>query len=286
MQIVTAHPKKFKCGRFCLDLFDRTNVMGILNRTPDSFSDGGFFLDLETAFNHVKQMVADGSDIIDIGGESTRPGAVPVTLLEEMDRTIPLIEKISQNLNIPISIDTSKHEVAKEAIRAGSAMVNDVTGLKRDPLMAKTIASSDAAVCLMHMRGTPRDMQDNPKYDDLMIEVINSLRESIDIAVGAGISRDKIIVDPGIGFGKTVQHNLTIIKEIARLKVLAAPILIGVSKKAFIGEILDKNVDERLMGSISASLFAASGGANIVRVHDVKEMAEAVRMHDAIQGVG
>jgi len=260
--------------------------MGILNRTPDSFSDGGFFLDLETAFNHVKQMVADGSDIIDIGGESTRPGAVPVTLLEEMDRTIPLIEKISQNLNIPISIDTSKHEVAKEAIRAGSAMVNDVTGLKRDPLMAETIASSDAAVCLMHMRGTPRDMQDNPKYDDLMIEVINSLRESIDIAVGAGISRDKIIVDPGIGFGKTVQHNLTIIKEIARLKVLAAPILIGVSKKAFIGEILDKNVDERLMGSISASLFAASGGANIVRVHDVKETAEAVRIHDAIQGAG
>ena len=286
MQIVTAHPKKFKCGRFCLDLFDRTNVMGILNRTPDSFSDGGFFLDLETAFNHVKQMVADGSDIIDIGGESTRPGAVPVTVLEEMDRTIPLIEKISQNLNIPISIDTSKHEVAKEAIRAGSAMVNDVTGLKRDPLMAETIASSDAAVCLMHMLGTPRDMQDNPTYDDLMTEVIDSLRESIDIAVGAGISRNKIIVDPGIGFGKTAQHNLTIIKEIARLKVLAAPILIGVSRKSFIGEILDKNVDERLMGSISASLFAASGGANIVRVHDVKEMAEAIRMHDAIQGVG
>jgi len=286
MQLATGHPKKFKCGRFCLDLFDRTSVMGILNRTPDSFSDGGFFLDLETAFNHVKQMVADGSDIIDIGGESTRPGAVPVTVLEEMDRTIPLIEKLSKNLNIPISIDTSKHEVAKEAIRAGCAMVNDVTGLKRDPLMAETIASSDAAVCLMHMLGTPRDMQDNPKYDDLMTEVIDSLRESIDIAVAAGIARDKIIVDPGIGFGKTALHNLTIIKEIARLKVLAAPILIGVSKKSFIGEILDKNVDERLMGSISASLFAASGGANIVRVHDVKEMAEAVRMHDAIQGVG
>ncbi|UCD55881.1 MAG: dihydropteroate synthase [Candidatus Omnitrophota bacterium] len=260
--------------------------MGVLNRTPDSFSDGGKFMDEDAALRHVRKMVSDGADIIDIGGESTRPGSRNVSLSEEINRTIPIIEKISRELEVPISIDTSKHEVALEAIRAGAAIVNDITGLKSDAKMAGVISKSGASVCVMHIKGTPEYMQDNPIYDDLMAEIIDSLRESIGIAVEAGISPDKIIVDPGIGFGKTTRHNLTIINRLSELKVLDKPILIGTSRKSFIGETLEREPAERLMGTAVTSALAIMNGANIIRVHDVKEMADVARMADAVKRTG
>lgn len=283
LAISCAKKHKLKCGRFSLELGKRTHVMGVLNRTPDSFSDAGKFMDEKSAIGRIRKMVRDGADIIDIGGESTRPGSRRVSVPEEMERTIPVIEKISGELEVPISIDTSKHEVAREAIRRGAAIVNDITGLKADPKMAGVISESGAAVCVMHIKGTPRDMQDNPVYGDLMAEIIGSLRESIDIALEAGISPDRIIVDPGIGFGKTVCHNLNIINRLSELKVLDKPILIGTSRKSFIGAVLNKTVGDRLMGTAATLALAIRGGADIIRVHDVKEMALVARMSDAVK---
>ncbi|MEE9499955.1 MAG: dihydropteroate synthase [Candidatus Omnitrophota bacterium] len=261
---------------------ERTRIMGVLNRTPDSFSDGGKFMDEDAALRHIRKMASDGADIIDIGGESTRPGSRNVSVSEEISRTIPIIEKLSKDLDVPISIDTSKHEVALEAIRAGATIVNDITGLKADTKMAEVVAASGVAVCVMHIKGAPKDMQNNPTYDDLMAEIINSLRESIEIAVGAGVLPDKIIVDPGIGFGKTLEHNLTIINRLGELKVLDKPILIGASRKSFIGKTLERHPDERLMGTAATSALAIMNGADIIRVHDVKEMADVAKMVDAI----
>lgn len=285
---VVLKPRKLelKCGRFSLRLSERTHVMGILNRTPDSFSDGGKFTDEKDALQHVRRMVAEGADIIDIGGESTRPGSEGVNVSEELKRTIPIIKKISQGLDIPISIDTSKHEVAVEAIRHGASMVNDITGLKADPKMADVIAASGAAVSVMHIKGTPRDMQDNPAYGDLMLEIIDSLRESIDIASRAGISPDKIIIDPGIGFGKTVEHNLTIINRLAELKILDKPILIGTSRKSFIGNVLKRDLDDRLIGTAATCALAIMSGVSFIRVHDVREMVDVARITDAVKRQG
>lgn len=283
---VTINPTKKKheltCGRFLLCLSERTHIMGILNRTPDSFLDGGKFIDEGAALQHIRKMVNAGADIIDIGGESTRPGSRNVSASEEMRRTIPIIEKVSKDLEVPISIDTSKHEVALRAIRAGATIVNDITGLKSDAKMAEVIADSGVAVSVMHIKGAPRDMQDNPTYDDLILEIIDSLRESIEIAVGAGISPDKIIVDPGIGFGKTVRHNLTIINRLGELKALGKPILIGTSRKSFIGKMLEREPRDRLMGTAATSALAIANGANIIRVHDIEEMADVARMTDAV----
>ena len=270
-------------GNLPLRLKERTHIMGVLNRTPDSFSDGGKFMDDDEAIRHVKKMVTDGADIIDIGGESTRPGSGSASLQEELERTIPIVKRISKEIGIPISIDTSKHEVAACAMREGATIVNDITGLKRDPKMADVISKSGASVCVMHIKGAPRDMQDDPTYQDLMREIIDSLGESISIALRSGISGDKIIVDPGIGFGKTLEHNLAILNRLAELKALGKPILIGTSRKSFIGKLLNKDIESRLMGTAATSALAIMNGANIIRVHDVKEMVEVAKMTDAVK---
>jgi len=276
----------FKCGKFLLPLYERTYIMGILNRTPDSFSDGGRFMDESTALNHACQMAKAGADIIDIGGQSTRPGSKPVSLAEELKRTIPIIEKISGELKVPISIDTSNSEVARQAILKGASIVNDITGLKSDTAMAGVIADSDAAVCLMHLKGVPETMQDNPWYDDLMHDIIEELRRSINIALDSGIPHERIMIDPGIGFGKTVEHNLVILKKLGMLKILDKPILIGTSRKSFIGKVLDKDIDKRLMGTAASSALAIANGANVIRVHDVAELVDVAKTTDAIKRVG
>lgn len=256
--------------------------MGVLNRTPDSFSDGGKYMSEESAVSYALNMARDGADIIDIGGESTRPGALPVDVNEELGRVIPVIKRLKALIDIPISIDTSKSHVAKAALENGASMVNDITGLKGDRDMAGVVARFDVPICIMHMKGSPRTMQISPQYDDLIGEIIASLRESIDLAAGAGIDEKKIIIDPGIGFGKTLEHNLKIIKELRRLTNLGRPILIGPSRKSFIGQILNSDVSERLTGTSSSVALAISNGANIVRVHDVREMVDCARVADSI----
>lgn len=269
-------------GRFTLDLSSRTRVMGILNVTPDSFSDGGRFFDSTVALEHVRQMAAEGADIIDIGGESTRPGADPVSLEEELHRTVPIIEKLSGELDIPISIDTYKPEVAREALDAGAVMINDISGL-RDERMVELAAEKDVPVIIMHMKGTPRNMQKNPTYEDVVAEICNWLGAQAEGAVQSGLSKNKILIDPGIGFGKTFEHNLEILRRLAELKSLGYPIVLGTSRKAFIGAILDLPSDERVEGTLATVVYGITQGANIMRVHDVKEVARACRIADAIK---
>lgn len=270
------------CKRHTLFLSKRPYVMGILNRTPDSFSDGGNFMDEEKALAHVEQMVKDGADIIDVGGESTRPGSEPVGLREEIRRVVPLIEKISSNIDVPISIDTRKSAVAEAAIDAGASIVNDISALRADRRMRFVIARYSVPVVLMHMKDEPGTMQLNPRYDNLMEEIISYLKESIKIAAEAGISEGKIIIDPGIGFGKTTEHSLSIIKNLYRLRELRRPILIGTSRKSFIGSVLNKNSDERLTGTLATVAVSILNGASIVRVHDVKPAVETVRIVDSV----
>ncbi|MEE8360001.1 MAG: dihydropteroate synthase [Candidatus Omnitrophota bacterium] len=260
----------------------RTYVAGILNITPDSFSDGGRFADTNSAFDHALQMARDGADIIDIGGESTRPGAGPVTAEDELRRVLPVIERLKDRLKIPISIDTCKSLVAEAAIRCGASIINDITGLKGDQEMAQVAARYGIPVVVMHMKGHPRTMQNNPRYDDLITEIIENLKESIDIAKKAGMDEENIIIDPGIGFGKTLEHNITIIRELGRFKELGRPIMIGLSRKSFIGQILNRDVSGRLMGTAAAVALSILNGADIVRVHDVKEIRDATRITDSI----
>lgn len=261
---------------------EKTKIMGILNVTPNSFSDGGKFADKDSAVARAIQMAKDGADIIDIGGESTRPGAEPVSVDEELKRVIPVIEEIVCEVDLPISIDTMKADVAEAAIEAGAAMINDVSAMRFDPAMAGVAAKSGGPVVLMHMKGTPRDMQDNPEYDSLMGEIISFLDERALAAIEAGVAPENIIVDPGIGFGKTLDHNLEILRRLPELKSLGYPILVGASRKAFIGAILGTEPDDRIEGTVAAVTAAVMNGASIVRVHDVKEMARAARVADAI----
>lgn len=258
--------------------------MGVLNVTPDSFFDGDSFLDPSRAVDHAQQMVADGADIIDIGGESTRPGSDTVPLDEELSRTIPVITALARKLSVPISIDTRKAEAVRHAIDAGASMVNDISGLRYDPAMAEVIAAAGVPVCVMHMRGTPKNMQMSPAYEALIPEIMDSLRQSIGIALDAGIPVENIIVDPGIGFGKTCNHNLEILDRLEEFTLLSRPLLVGVSRKSFIGRILeDAPPSGRLEGTLAAVAVAVYNGANIVRVHDVKEAAKVVRVVDAIR---
>jgi dihydropteroate synthase len=258
--------------------------MGILNVTPDSFSDGGLYTDLDQALAHGESLEADGADIIDVGGVSTRPFAKPVSAEEEMNRVIPVIKKLSQRVSIPISIDTTSANVASKAIEAGAAMINDIGALRLDPAMGDLVASADIPIVLMHMQGTPQTMQLSPYYNDVIGEIIDFLSDSISLALRGGIRRENIIIDPGIGFGKTVVHNLAIIKELARFSVLGRPILIGASRKAFIGEILGiPNPSQRDTGTLAVTAVSVMNGANIVRVHDVKWSVEVVRMAEAIK---
>ncbi len=263
---------------------ERTHVMGVLNVTPDSFSDGGRHLEREAAVRQGQALAEAGADLIDIGGESTRPGAGVVPAQVELERVLPVIEALRATIEVPLSIDTRKAEVAAQALRAGAVLVNDVSGLGHDPGLAGAVADAGAALVLMHIQGTPETMQVDPRYDDVVAEVIASLAAGIERAVTAGVQRDRIWVDPGIGFGKTVGHNLFLLRHLAELRVLGAPILVGTSRKRFLG-VLAGGIppEQRLPGSLaSIASTAALRGADVVRVHDVAEVRQALAVADAI----
>jgi len=273
---------EFICAQHTLKLGNTTKVMGILNVTCDSFSKDGIYKDPERAKDLGLQMVEEGADIIDIGGESTRPGAQSISAQEERIRVLPVISKLAKEIKVPISIDTSKSEVADAGLGEGASIVNDISGLKADSRMAKVIARFGAGCVLMHIKGTPRTMQKNPIYQSLLEEIIESLRGSVSEAYAAGIDKKKIIIDPGIGFGKTTMHNLQIIKELKDFACLDLPILIGTSRKSFIGDVLNLPVEERMLATAATVAVSIFNGAHIVRVHDVKETVEVSRMVDAI----
>lgn len=258
-------------------------VMGVLNATPDSFSDGGRFLDPDAAARRAVQLVEEGAGILDVGGESTRPGAEEIPAAEEVARVVPVIEAIRRaGVSVPISIDTRKSAVARAALAAGAAIVNDVSALS-DPEMAAVAAEHGAGLVLMHMKGTPRTMQERPEYDDVTAEVADSLAAAMDRAALAGVAPDRIALDPGIGFGKTVEHNLTLIREIPRLLRLGRPVLLGVSRKAFIGRLLgDAPPERRVHGTVGACVAGFDRGARIFRVHDVRPAVEALRIAHAV----
>ncbi len=272
------------CGR-TVDLSRRPCIMGILNVTPDSFSDGSRHSTLEKALAAAERMVADGADIIDIGGESTRPDALPVTADEELRRVIPVIETLAGRITVPISIDTWKSTVARDALAAGAEIVNDISGMRFDPDMVGAVASTEAGVVLMHTRGNPAEMQRNTSYSDLVGEVACYLRECLEMAVAAGIAAERVVLDPGIGFGKSTAGNLEIIRRLGEFTRLGRPLLVGPSRKSFIGNTLGRGVDERLHGTAAAVALSLANGARIFRVHDVREMRDVVDMAAAIVAV-
>lgn len=271
-------------GKYRLGLANaKVGIMGIVNVTPDSFSgDGLYYSSLGEVVKYAQKLVSGGAGIIDVGGESSRPNAEPVSLKEEIERTIPVIKALARKVKVPISIDTYKPEVAQKALDCGASLVNDIGGL-RNPKMAKTVARNKAAVVIMHMKGRPRNMQKNPRYACLIEEIIDNLELAIKRALDAGVDKDKIIIDPGIGFGKTAQDNLEILQNLQDFKVLGKPIMVGTSRKAFIGKILDAGPQERLSGTISSCVMAAQNGAKIVRTHDVRQVREALDVFSAIE---
>ncbi len=269
----------FICGKFQLDL-STPKVMGIVNVTPDSFSDGGRFSSADKAIAHAHDLVAQGADILDIGGESTRPGATPVPLDEELNRVIPVIEGLA-GIGIPLSIDTYKPEVMREAIKAGVDIVNDVCALQ-EPQALEIVAASDVGVCLMHMQGRPQNMQQDPQYQDVVKEVYDFLQARLAAAEQAGIAKTRITLDPGFGFGKRTAHNLALLEGLSTLQKLGAPLLIGLSRKSVLGQVAGTDVNERLYASLAASVIAVMKGANIVRVHDVKATVEALKVASAV----
>lgn len=273
------------CGGFFLPIGERTLVMGILNITPDSFSDGGRWLDPRRAVAHARRMEEEGADLLDIGGESTRPGARPVSAREEMRRILPVIERLSGRLRIPMSVDTSKAAVADAALQAGVSLVNDVTAL-RDPRMAGVLIPAGAPVILMHMRGTPRTMRGLARYRRVVPDVIRELRVSVEKALSSGIQWDRILIDPGIGFAKDAQGSVALLKDLRRFKALGFPVVVGPSRKSFIGHLLGSPAEDRLFGTAAAVALAVAQGADIVRVHDVKEMRQVVRVAQAIRASG
>jgi dihydropteroate synthase len=270
-----------------IPLGSRTLIMGIINVTPDSFSSDGIWSEsgIKTDIaNLAQRLVKEGADIIDIGGESSRPGANPVPLKEELIRVIPAIKAIAKKVRIPISVDTSKPEVARLALDNGAVIVNDISGL-RNPQMARIVARNNAGVIIMHMKGTPRNMQSNPTYASLMDEIIQYLKAAQERALDAGVKRENIVIDPGIGFGKSLKDNLSIINNLSELKVLGEPILVGTSRKSFIGKILNSGPSDRVFGTVSTCILAAKNGAHIVRTHDVSEVKQALRIFDEIKKV-
>jgi len=277
--MVTLQP--MACGSYTVS-FDRTLLMGVLNVTPDSFSDGGLFFDEETAVTHAQHMVRDGADIIDVGGESTRPGSASLSAKEELERVLPVVTRLAHELSVPISIDTYKPAVAKACLKAGAHLVNDISGLS-NPEMVTLIAKHDVPVIIMHMQGTPTNMQDHPTYEDVIKEINMFFHERITLARNGGIK--KVIIDPGIGFGKTLEHNLLIFKHLDAFATHGCPLLVGPSRKSFIGKITGLPPQERLEGTIAAVTVAVMNGAQIVRVHDVKECKRAIQVADAIRGV-
>ena len=269
-----------QCGRFGYNLAQRPLVMGILNVTPDSFSDGGRFQALEFAVERAEQMIKDGVDIIDIGGESTRPGSPSVPVDEELRRVMPAIYALRE-LGYPLSIDTCKTEVMREAIIAGADMINDINGF-RAPGAIDAVKDSDCGLCVMHMQGTPSDMQAQPSYDDVVADVIAFLRERIDALLAAGVVRERITIDPGFGFGKSVEHNYALLRSISHMESeLGLPVLAGLSRKSMIGAVTGRSVEQRLAGSLGGALAAVAQGARIVRVHDVAETVDALKVWQA-----
>ena len=275
-----------RCRKRTLTLGKRTLLMGVLNVTPDSFSDGGLFFDKEKAISHGLRLVEEGADIIDIGGESTKPGSKPLELEEELRRVIPVIKSISAEVDVPISIDTYKSTVARKAIEAGAEIINDISGLNFDPSLAKVASKENIPLVLMHIRGTPETMQKNVHYDSLFSEILQYLKDSIQRAESAGLDPRQIIVDPGIGFGKTVEDNLLIIKNLHEFRILGKPILLGTSRKSFIGKILNAEVGERLEGTLSSITVGVLNGANIIRCHDALQAKRAIAVADAIRLAG
>ncbi len=275
-----------KHNKGSLELCKVTRIMGILNVTPDSFSDGGLFYDLDKALAHAHIMIGEGADIIDVGGESTRPGSKPVSEDEELRRVIPVIQELSKEIDKPISIDTYKSSVAEKAIEAGAQIINDISGLKADREMARVAAANRTPIIINHIKGEPHNMPENPIYENLIAEVMLGLRQSIDLAVKSGINEDAIIIDPGIGFGKTTQHNLEILNRLEEFKSLERPIMVGTSRKSFIGHVLGLPLQERLIGTAATIAVAITKGAKIVRVHDVKEAVQVVLICDAIRNAG
>jgi dihydropteroate synthase len=273
----------FHCGHFQFDL-SRPLVMGIVNATPDSFSDGGLPLQHDAALIHAQKMIADGADMIDIGGESTRPGASPVSIQEELDRVMPIIEGL-RGSPVPISIDTSKPEVMQAAIFAGAQMVNDINALQ-DAAAMKVAAANDVAVCLMHKQGNPQTMQQQPHYQNVVAEVSGFLRDRIAAAQAAGIQRERIVIDPGFGFGKSLAHNLVLLRELNKLTVHGVPVLAGLSRKSMLGALTGQDVTQRLSASVAAALIAVQRGAKIVRVHDVRATVDAFRILSAVNDIG
>jgi len=271
-----------KAGNYRLTWGEKVLVMGILNITPDSFFDGGIYYEKERAIDRVYELAAQGADIIDIGGESTRPGAEEVSEAEELRRVIPVIETVAGKIGKPISIDTMKPAVAKAALEAGAVIVNDIAANRDDPLMWEIAAAKNAAYVIMHMKGTPKTMQINPVYDNVVAEVGKFFEERIQKVKKSGLDENSIILDPGIGFGKTVEHNLSLLRNLFIYTKFGFPVLIGVSRKSFIGKILNLDVKDRLIGSVACELFAWLNGASIVRTHNVTETLQAIKMVDAI----
>ena len=284
-------PFTLEFDRFRLELGPETCIMGILNTTPDSFSDGGKFNSFEAAVNQGIKLAEDGAHILDIGGESTRPFATPVSEQEELDRVIPVIENLFKRIDIPISIDTIKSGVAKEALDAGAAIINDISAFEKDPAMADLAAQREVPVVLMHMKGTPETMQVNPDYDDLMFEITNYLASRAEYAMEKGIKKNHIILDPGIGFGKTIEHNLVLINYLEKICALGYPVLVGPSRKSFIQNILTKKENTPIgadhikteYGSLAAVAASILNGAHIVRVHDVEKVKSFTHIIDSIR---
>ena len=272
--------KKYLFGPCEYDFTKRTFIMGVLNVTPDSFSDGGRYFDSGMAVKRGLEMIEEGADFIDVGGESTRPGAEQISIEEELRRVLPVIRQLARTTKIPVSIDTCKSAVAEGALSAGATMVNDISGLHFDPMIADAVAKHEATIILMHIRGTPRTMQTNPEYQNVIEDICSYIEDGIQLARQKGINQ--IIVDPGIGFGKSTQHNLEIINKLREFKRFGYPVLVGPSRKSFIGKILDVDVEDRFEGTAAAVSASIIKGANIVRVHDVKQMKRIAQMTDAI----
>ncbi len=263
--------------------FPAPAVMGVVNVTPDSFSDGGAFLDPAAAVAQGLRLVAEGADVLDVGGESTRPGSDPVPLAAELDRVLPVIEGLAAQTDVPISIDTVKAEVAARALASGASFVNDVTGLRRDPDMAGVAAAAGVPVCLMHMLGEPKTMQADPRYDDVVAEVAEFLAERTEFAVASGIAREQICIDPGIGFGKTLEHNLSLLRHLDRLAAIGPPVLVGASRKSFLGRLTGEPEERREFAGVAVHLDAVRRGAWMVRVHEVKPTCDAFAVARAIE---
>jgi dihydropteroate synthase len=270
-----------RCGKFSLDL-SRPLVMGVVNVTPDSFSDGGLYASAEQAVAHARRLIGEGADILDIGGESTRPGAAPVALDEERRRVVPVLQALA-GCGVPLSVDTRKPELMAEAVAAGaSSMVNDVTALQAPAALA-AVAKSSVAVCLMHMKGEPGTMQENPVYRDVVQEVRDFLRARVAAAEQAGIARDRIVVDPGFGFGKTLEHNLALLRALGEFRSLGVALMAGLSRKAMLGRLTGREPRDRVHGSVAAALLAVQNGAQIVRVHDVAATRDALAVWNAVK---